>query len=294
LLEAILALLFITLGVGAAAGLFSNSMAKVRQVQLRTRAMLLAESMLAEFQTGLIDITEGQSGDFDGKPTNFFWEIEQEDTQVSELKRLKISISYDDPADGFTYTVYRLYSPSLNLSAEQMKEISTDPVQMQALGGSNGGLQDLFEMCSEFQFGDQIVNALLRGGVPGMMKIYNKVLSGKISPEELLALAGGESSETTPLEGMMVEGSEEGTSAGSVWSDYDTAGIGEKPSSGESSSEVASADEPADPDKSDETPATQPARADTGGDKSNEGLVTRDEAIKRMQEMLRRLADKPK
>ncbi len=297
LLEAILALLFITLTLGAVAGLFSKSLAQVRQSQMRTRAMILAENKVAELQTGLVEFTEGRSGDFDGKPENFSWEVSFDNSQIPELQRLTVTIRYDDPVDGFEYKIHRLYSPSLNLSAERMKQISTDPVQMQALGGTSSGLQDMIGMLSEFPGGDKIVEAFLRGGVPGMLTLFNKLAGGKITPEELMELLGGGEETGGSLGSAMTKSSN--LSVPLAWTDYDTAGIGEKPST-LPPGDLASAEtgdtpgeETGEETNPDET-TTRPSETDTDAPPARPGSMTREEAIKRMQEMLRRMANKPK
>jgi hypothetical protein len=300
LLEAILALLFITLTVGAVAGLFSKSMAQVRQAQMRTRAMILAENKLAELQAGLVEFTEGKAGDYEGKPENFFWQVDLEPSQIPELQRLTVTITYDDPIDGFEYRIHRLYSPSLNLSAERMKQISTDPVQMQALGGTSSGLQDMISMLGEFPGGDKIVEAFLRGGVPGMLTLFNKLAGGKITAEELLQLMGQEQEGTSSFGSIMASGSGE-ASVPLAWTDYDTAGIGEKSStsqpSGLASTETGDKAETGE-QTDEETTTTKPSGTGSGTETASTpvkpGSMTREEAIKRMQEMLRRMANKPK
>jgi type II secretory pathway pseudopilin PulG len=312
LLEAVLSLLFISLMVGAVAGLFRNSMAKVRQAEFKTRAMLLAETKLAELQTGMIDITEGNSGDFDGKPANFTWQIDEEDIQTTnstdtstsettEVKRLKLTITYTDENDGFSYSIYRLYSPTLNMSAEKIKAISNDPTQIQSLSSSSASMQELIEMLGEFTGGDQLLNALLKGGVPAMMALYSKVISGKISTDDLLAMLEEtqSSSGSSRLVSTATEGNSE-TSGGVPWTDYDTAGTGSKPTTQSSLTELADSNEQTNPttqasNTTGENTDTSTSET-TGRDTSttSTGSMTRDEAIKKMQEMLRRLANKKK
>jgi hypothetical protein len=296
LLEAIMALLFIALMLGAVAGLFSKSMAEARQVQMRTRAILLAENKLAELQTGLEEYAEADAGDYDGKPEKFSWEVKFENSQSSaELKRLTVTIYYDDPTDGFEYSIHRLYSPSLNLSAEQMKQISADPVQIQALGGTSSGLQDMLSMLSEFTGGDKILQAFLKGGVPAMLNLYNKLASGKLSADELLALLSSEEDSSSGSSVSSVVASSDGETVPDLWTNYDTAGIEDETTTTQST-EVASTD--TDESTTEDSTTTQAASTDTSSDtsssssSSNSGSMTRDEAIKRMQEILRRMANK--
>jgi len=283
-----------------------NSLSKVRQSELRTRAMLLAENKLAEMQVGLADVTDTRSGDFNGKPSKFTWKIDLEPTQVPELQRLKITIGYEDPADGFSITTYRLYSPSLNLSAEKMKEIAADPVRMKALGSSSTGLENLLSMTGELPGGDKIKEAFLRGGIPGMMELFNKVVTGKLSPADLMAAVGTETTEDQSLSAMMVKG---GTVDKTLlaWTNKDTAGLEDKTETTTQPTGLAS-----NTDKNNETnPTTKPAgpevgrpgeaQAATGTDtntnadaETSNTSMTRNEAIKRMTEMLRRMANQRK
>jgi len=319
MLETILALLFVVLTVGTVASVFVNSLSKVKQSELRTRAMFLAENKLAELQGGMKDLTEGDEGDFNNKPAKYTWKIDLEpiqmqaqtasQNQTQELKRLKISIHYDDPADGFTYTIYRLYSPDLNLSAEKIKEIASDPVKMQAMGGSSEGMQKLMSMLAELPFGDKISEALTRGGVPAMLGLFNKVVGGNISEEDLMAMLGTDGKESQSIGAQMVKAdkSEKGLDC---WTDYDTAGTGDIPDEG---TQLASADK-SDKNKGDKDndqtrdpnqPNTGEGRADRGRgteqdpnqtETENEGQknprsMSRDEATQMMLKMLRKLAN---
>jgi hypothetical protein len=138
-----------------------------------------------------------------------------------------------------------------------------------------------------------------------MMALYSKVVSGKISVEDLMEMLEETQSTTgsTTLVSTATEGNSD-TSGGVPWTDYDTAGTGEKTTtqSSSTSTQVASSDD----DSNTTTQASNTNGSDTntntdtstsntnGSDTSNNSStsMTREEAIKRMQEMLRRLANK--
>ena len=118
------ALLIIAIGLGAISGLLNRSISQIRQARLRTRAMLLAESKLAEIQVGLVDVTQTESGDFDDHPPGFSWSATLAAAEVQALKTLTLTITC--PGDGdeaFDYQVHRIFSPSLNFSHEKLKYI---------------------------------------------------------------------------------------------------------------------------------------------------------------------------
>jgi hypothetical protein len=232
-----------------------------------------------------------------------------EKTQVPELQRMKITITYDDPADGFSLSTYRLYSPGLNLSAEKMKDIAADPVKMKALGSSSGGLENLLTMTSELPGGEKIKEAFLRGGIPGMMDLFNKVVSGKITAEDLLAAAGAETPEDKSFSAMLASAGVDEKKL-LAWTDYDTAGVGENPETTTQPTGLASKEDKKTAEQDPTTkpaagepevgrPGETPAQAGTTGtgtetETSAPGSMTRDEAIKRMTEMLRRMANQRK
>ncbi len=291
LLETILSLLVVTLGIGAMAGLFDGASGDVLQARMRTRAMLLADSKIAELQLGLTDFMETNEGTFDGRPPNFHWLIEEEPTEVDEMTRLKLTIIYDDPADGFELSVYRYFSPSLNFSFEKMTEIASDPEKLMEL--KSPGFRELLGEMNEAAFpgAEHLVAALMAGGVGQMMALFNKIMSGRISPEELLMMMAPDTLEgvADPISSMMASLTEEETDS-DAWSDYDTAGIGggpvdsvladagsEMPGEGESVGEVVEGEVPEAPSM-----AERPSRGRRG--------TSRREAINNIMRMMRRLA----
>jgi len=228
LLEALLALLFIAICLGAVASLFSSSLARIRQARLRTRALMLAETKLAEMQLGLAEITEGTEGDFDDRPKGFFWSYTMDPTDMPEMSRLALTIHYDDPADGFDYSVYRYFSPGLNYSYEELNQIATDPSRLQEM--ESPGFKELLAMLGESDIpgGEGLIKALMAGGVNEMIGLYNKLLTGRVLPEELMSemaatgSAEADEDETGGLTGML--GWAEGVGGcGPVWSNGDTA-----------------------------------------------------------------------
>jgi hypothetical protein len=191
-----------------------------------------------------------------------------------------------------------------------MKAIAADPVQMKALGSTSSGLENLLSMTGEIPGGDKIKEAFLRGGIPGMMDLFNKVVSGKLSAEDLLAAMDTETTEEKSFTAMMVSSGTDSKKLQS-WSDYDTAGVGDKPST--SDTEVASTDktdtttQPSDSKDtttkpSDDTaqvgrPGEKPPEEDATASNSNSNSnqqMTRSEAIKRMIAMLQKMANKKK
>ncbi len=276
LLEAILALLFSVMTIGAVAGLLVNSISRTRRAEHLTRAMILAENKLAELQTGLLDNTQGSEGGFPDLP-KFFWSYKFEPTEIPVISRLKITVLYDDPAEGVRVNLYRLFSPMLNMSSTQMQQVASDPSQLQEIAGGSG-FSDILGYAEMFPGGDQIVKVFLAGGVPAMTELFNKLISGNISPEQLLqSVEGTEDNGGKSLIDSMAESSSSGKYP-AAWTDYDTAGIGRK----------TTASAPADENKEGRRAATsRPAE-------SSDTSMTRQEALEKIQEMLRRIAGQKK
>lgn len=301
LLEAILALLLIAMGIGAIGTLLRSTMQSVRQSQIRTRAMLLAESKLAELQAGLLDLTEQDSGDFDDRPPGFTWSMTVEPTITPELQLVSIDLNYENPTEQFTYSLRRLYSKSLNLSLEQMKQLSEDPSALNSL--ENTGLQELIGMLSEMPNYEQLVQMVMAGGISEMLQLYNQISSGKVSTSDILGMAGD-------LLGSPITGADETETLAAAtlaypepWTDDETKEYKEYPelegpayaggrpdiSAGQprpTGTEVASADRPG--------TRRRPSR---DGETSEEirhlanQPMGKDEAMEKMAEILRRMAE---
>lgn len=227
MLEVIISLLFVSIGLAAVAGLMSQSVSRLHRTRLQTRAMLLAESKLAELQVGLHDLIEGSEGDFDGRPEKFTWAIDVEPTEIAELVRVMVTIGYDDPSDGFEVHLYRIYSPSLNFSTERLKEIASDPSALESL--DSPGLYELLSMIGDLPGGEALREILLGGGASEMMRMFGKLIEGRISPELLLELTT-EADEISSASAMS-ELVRSDTSGGSLptWNDFETAGTGDDP-----------------------------------------------------------------
>jgi len=315
LLETAFALLFISIFLGAISGLFVNSIARVRQARLRTRAMLLAETKLAELQVGLIDITEDASGDFDGRPEKFTWSIEMQPTDNPELRQLTLTITYDDPSDGFTYQLHRVFSPSLNYSYEQLKDVASDPSQLQSL--ESRGLQELVSMANELPEGDRLIRALIGGGVSEMIGLFDQLVTGKISPEQVLTKLGLEADEADeeasspemtradrPAAGELPPGNTEADLEAAevvdvgnripVWTNPDTTETASTDSTELVSAPTGRTRRSGRRGRGRERPTRQPeATASEGqetGDQLPTGPMDRGQAMRRMMEILRRMA----
>jgi type II secretory pathway pseudopilin PulG len=290
MLEALVSLMLMSICLGAVAGLFSYSTAQIRQARLQTRAMLLAETKMAELQVGLNELIEGTAGDFDGRPPNFTWKVDIQPTDVPEVSRVTVTIGYDDGGDQLEYQLYRLFSPSLNFSTEKLTEIANDPAELERLDSS--GLGELLPILSELPGGKYLQQIALGAGVSELMRLLNKMLGGGISPDVLLALTGdSEGDKTDTSIAMLISPSDADRANPPAWNDFETAGIGTDPMLARAE---VTASEPT------SVPATQPSgeeEASTGGaETGREGTGgvsrprTREEAINEMMEILRKLA----
>jgi len=290
MLEALVSLMLMSICLGAVAGLLSYSTAQIRQARLQTRAMLLAETKMAELQVGLNELMEGTAGDFDGRPPIFTWKVDIQPTDVPEVSKVTVTISYDDGGDQLEYELYRLFSPSLNFSTEKLTEIASDPAELERLDSS--GLGELLPLLSDLPGGNYLKQIALGGGVSELMRLLNKMLGGSISPDLLLALTGeseGDKADTSMA--MLISPSNADRANPPAWNDFETAGIGADPMLARAAMTVS---EPT------SAPATQPSEgglASTGesetGRESEGGVSrsrTREEAINEMMEILRKLA----
>lgn len=290
LLESILALLLVAISVGAVAALFSESLAKIRQTRLRTRAVMLAETKLAEMQLGLADVTEGTEGDFDGRPANFAWALTIDPTDVAEMNRMTLTIRYDDGSDMFDYRLWRYFSPSLNYSYETLKDISTDPSRLQEM--KDPGFKELLTLVGESQMpgGEQLIQALMAGGISEMMRLYNQIMTGQMSPEDLmLQVTMALESEQEEDEGLISVLAQRGGQGryGPVWTDTDTAEL-------RADSELARTDDTSEPPSEEPADRADARETDTTSDDKPDRAMSRQEAIQNIMRMMSRMAQERK
>ncbi len=277
LLETILALLFAVMTISAVAGLLSTSMRRVRQADKRVRAMLLAENKLAELKTGLLDASKSDTGVF-VHPANFSWSYEYDPTEIPQLKQLIITIAFDDPEDGFEYKLHSLFCPTLHLDSSQLRQLATDPAQLQSLAGGTGFF-DIIGYAELFPGGENLLNVFLAGGVPAMTELFNKLVTGQIDPQKLMETNSADE-EQQSLTDILTQSTGKGSSKlPPVWSDYDTAGIGSPPRELRSREGIA-----------EETKTGEGNKPSSSEERLTTGRMTRQQALQKIQEMLRRLA----
>ncbi len=277
LLETILALLFAVMTISAVAGLLVTSMRRVRQADNRVRAMLLAESKLAELRTGLLDASKSNSGVFEQRE-NFSWSYEYEPTEIPDMKQLVITITFNDANEKFEYKLHSLFSPILHLDSSQLRQLASDPAQLQSLAGGTG-FTDIIGYAEMFPGGENLLKVFLAGGVPAMTELFNKLVSGQIDPQVLLQ---ADPNDEEAFKNILSESSEQGSSSRLLaWSDYDTAGIGQSPEELRSREGTARRDE-----SSKDIGTADGARED----KLTAGPMSRKQALQKIQEMLKRLA----
>lgn len=224
LLETLVSLVFIALCLSAISGLVTTSIDRIREARSRARAVMLAETMFSELQLGLIDTTEGSEGEFEPAVKNYWWSYELEPTEVTEIQRLTLTIHCIDPE--FELTTVRYFSPALNYSYEQMKQIAADPSGMQTI--EDEGMKELLTMVSETGMpgGEQLVQALMAGGVNEMMRIYSKLTNMDFSEDEAMSMleqftSGGGAMDSDGMTSMMAKGGDV-KMYGEAWSNADT------------------------------------------------------------------------
>jgi len=286
LLEAVLALFMIALCLAIVGGLMSEAMARIRQAEMRTRAMLLAEDKMSELILGIADVAEGQEGDFAGRPDKFTWSYTLEPTEITELSKVTVTIAYTDRGDEFVYELKRLVSPSLNLSYEKLTEIASDPSGLANL--ESPGLQEILNILNELPGGEQLLKRLMAGGVSSMIPLFNKLIRGDAEAMRLLE----QITETTDLS-EDVEGEVPTSLAAAdtrragpppAWTDEDTV----RSAAGDPRIIRATSQpgrrgqaEPGDNETGEPSEETEP---------SPNAPTTREEAVRRMVEILRRLS----
>jgi len=295
-------MLIIAMSLSAVGALFSSSLDRVREARLRTRAMMLAETKLAEMQLGLGDITEGTEGDFADKPAKFYWATKMDPTDVPEMNRLTLTIHYDDPGDRFDYQIYRYFSPGLNYSYEALKQIATDPSKLEEL--ESPGFKELMTMLAESEMpgGEQLLKALLAGGVNEMIRLYNRMLTGKLSLGDLMSQTqvGLDEDDDEPLAAMLASGAAE-PSYGLTWTNSDTAEVDKEAKLARADDKTSEAEtQPAVDEQASGTPAVGPAArsrrrrgsraAPEGDDETLPREMSREQAMRNIMRMLGRMA----
>ncbi|MBI3856187.1 MAG: prepilin-type N-terminal cleavage/methylation domain-containing protein [Planctomycetes bacterium] len=75
--------------------------------QYVTRAALLAQRVLTDFETGQLDLTSNQSGGFDEEP-DFTYATTSTTGDVTGLTRLDITVKWKERNDDRTYVLTRL------------------------------------------------------------------------------------------------------------------------------------------------------------------------------------------
>ncbi len=285
LLETILALLFAVMTISAVAGLLVTSMRRVREADYRVRAMLLAENKLAELRTGLLDASKSNEGRF-RYPPGFSWSYDYEATEIPDMKELVITITYDDGSEKFKYRLHSLFSPLLHLDSSQLRQLSNDPAKLQSIAGGTG-FTDIIGYAEMFPGGDNLLKVFLAGGVPAMTDLFNKLISGRIDPQTLLS---SDPNDDEKFKKLLADSlSEESLAGGMIeWSDYDTAGIGEPVKNVRNEEGIASVDDEGKRNGGGKDELSR-GRGQVD-DKLSAGPMSRQEAMRKIEEMLRRLA----
>ncbi len=145
LLETVIAVGMLVLGLTIIGGQIQTSNQAAQKMEMRMRAMALAEMQLAHLDTGLIEvdsIDEVEEEDFGPRFKDFGWRLITEETATEELFRLTLEILYqprEDYDELFDYdeaeVLYRFFvfraapkpinfSEDLGMNEEQFDELA--------------------------------------------------------------------------------------------------------------------------------------------------------------------------
>ena len=97
LLETVIATGLLILGLGVIGAQVQDADTSIRKMQLRLRAMILAEATLAELDLGLVEldtIDEEQEEEFGPRYPDFGWRLTTEETAIEEMFLLKLEVLY--------------------------------------------------------------------------------------------------------------------------------------------------------------------------------------------------------
>lgn len=97
MLETVIATGLLIVGLGVIGAQLQDSNAAVHKMQIKTQAILLAESQLAMLDLGLVEldsVDELQEGDFGSRYPDWGWRIITEPTAIDGLFRITVEVMY--------------------------------------------------------------------------------------------------------------------------------------------------------------------------------------------------------
>jgi hypothetical protein len=201
LLEVIVSLGLLVFGMAVVGVQISSALQTARGVDIDTRAMLLADTLLAELAGGMIrmDINDDEiKGNFLNQAPGFTWRIGIEQADVDNLYMLTIEIGYneeqvqaqiedplldtsiEDEGTKIVHTLYRLYPTPADIDMERDYGLTPDDVRNLMGGGKSSGgsgsgseggsgtggeqVPDLTQLATELGLDLNLLAPLLEGG----------------------------------------------------------------------------------------------------------------------------------
>jgi len=98
LLEVMIALAVIGVALVALLGLAQRSISTNQRLQQITRATLLAQSKMAEIETGIESNSSDAKGDFPEPDEEFHWRSTYGDTPVENVRQVEVTVAWGDEA----------------------------------------------------------------------------------------------------------------------------------------------------------------------------------------------------
>ncbi len=116
LLEVMVAMSIMAIVLVSVYRMHSQTLAMNTATRFYTQAPMLAQSKLAQLETGGSEIITGDSGDFGDKYPGYSWNVTVEEVAIealgevaNDLKQINLTVSFNDNEYAYTVRTYRLF-----------------------------------------------------------------------------------------------------------------------------------------------------------------------------------------
>jgi len=96
LMEVLVAVAVLAIALVAVFQMQSQSVSMATDSRFMTTAALLAQSKMAEIESGALSADRAQTGDFGSDYPQYTWQVEISDTQLPRFKKIEVTVSNKD------------------------------------------------------------------------------------------------------------------------------------------------------------------------------------------------------
>jgi prepilin-type N-terminal cleavage/methylation domain-containing protein len=126
LIEVLVALVVAVAAMTMLAQGFSTGARASTSAQYATRAALLGQRVITDFETGALSLTSSQSGSFDDEP-DFKYETTSETGNLENLTKLTVTIRWEERNAEQSYVLVRLMRSSSGTTTSSSSGSTTTP-----------------------------------------------------------------------------------------------------------------------------------------------------------------------